>query len=323
MMQFGLIGIGAGAAAALLFASVTSGAWLSIPLFYLAPLPIMIAGLGWSHWAALIAALTGALALAVAFGPVFFFSFLAGAGLPAWWLGYLAMLARPLGNGGAAALEWYPPGRLVVWAAVLGGLVVVVAIPNFGFDAESFRAGLRQALTHILRVDTEVPTNAPLTTPGVSNTSRLVDFLVAAIPPAAAVLATITNVLNLWLAARIVTFSGLLKRPWPPLAAMTFPRTLAAALAIAVALSFVGSLIGIVAGVVSASLLMAYGVLGFAVLHAITRGMASRIFLLGGVYAAVLVLGWPVLALCLLGLIDAAIDLRARVAPTRGPPAPT
>ena len=323
MMQFGLIGIGAGAAAALLFASVTSGAWLSIPLFYLAPLPIMLAGLGWSHWAALIAALTGALALAVVFGPVFFFSFLAGAGLPAWWLGYLAMLARPLGNGGAAALEWYPPGRLVVWAAVLGGLVVVVAIPNFGFDAESFRAGLRQALTHILRVDTEVPTNAPLTTPGVSNTSRLVDFLVAAIPPAAAVLATITNVLNLWLAARIVTFSGLLKRPWPPLAAMTFPRTLAAALAIAVALSFVGSLIGIVAGVVSASLLMAYGVLGFAVLHAITRGMASRIFLLGGVYAAVLVLGWPVLALCLLGLIDAAIDLRTRIAPTRGPPAPT
>jgi hypothetical protein len=88
-------------------------------------------------------------------------------------------------------------------------------------------------------------------------------------------------------------------------------------------LSFVGSLIGIVAGVVSASLLMAYGVLGFAVLHAITRGMASRIFLLGGVYAAVLVLGWPVLALCLLGLIDAAIDLRARIAPTRGPPAST
>jgi hypothetical protein len=322
MMQFGLIGIGAGAAAALLFASVTSGAWLSIPLFYLAPLPIMIAGLGWSHWAALIAALAGALALALAFGPVFFFSFLAGAGLPAWWLGYLAMLARPAGNG-AGALEWYPPGRLVVWAAILGGLVVVVAIPNFGLDAESFRAALRQTLSHVLRPETDVPANAPLTVPGISNADRLVDFLVTAIPPAAAVLATVTNVFNLWLAGAIVKFSGLLKRPWPPLAAMTFPRTLAAALAIAVALSFVGSLIGIVAGVVSASLLMAYGVLGFAVLHAITRGMASRIFLLGGVYAAVLVLGWPVLALCLLGLIDAAIDLRARIAPTRGPPAHT
>ena len=181
MMQFAIIGIGAGAAAALLFASVTSGAWLSIPLFYLAPLPIMIAGLGWSHWAASVAALAGALALGVAFGPVFFFSFLAGAGLPAWWLSYLAMLARPAGNG-AAALEWYPPGRLVVWAAILGGLVVVAAIPNFGFDAESFHAGLRHALTHILRVETDLPANAPLTMPGVTSADRLVDFLVSAIP---------------------------------------------------------------------------------------------------------------------------------------------
>src|SRR5450755_3396445 len=114
MMQFGLIGIGAGAAAALLFASVTSGAWLSVILFYLAPLPIMIAGIGWSHWAALVAALSGALALGIIFGAVFFFAFLAGAGIPAWWLGYLAMLARPgsAGNGASAAmLEWYPPGR--------------------------------------------------------------------------------------------------------------------------------------------------------------------------------------------------------------------
>ena len=322
MMQFGLIGTSAGAAAALLFASVASGAWLSIPLFYLAPLPIMIAGLGWSHWAALTGVLAGALALGIAFGPVFFFTFLAGAGLPAWWLAYLAMLARPLGNG-TATLEWYPPGRLVVWAAVLAGLVVVVAIPNFGLDGESFRAGLRNALMHILRVELEAPADAPLSVPGLSSTSRLIDFLVAAIPPAAAVLATITNVLNLWLAGTIVKFSGLLKRPWPPLAAMTFPRTLAAALAIAVVLSFVGGLVGIVAGVLSASLLMAYGVLGFAVLHAITQGMDARIFLLGGVYAAVLVIGWPVLALCLLGLIETAIDLRARLARKRGPPAPT
>ena len=63
--------------------------------------------------------------------------------------------------------------------------------------------------------------------PGVTNADRLIDFLVAAIPPAAAVLATITNMLNLWLAARVVKFSGRLKRPWPQLSAMTFPRPLA------------------------------------------------------------------------------------------------
>jgi hypothetical protein len=329
MMQLGLIGLGAGAAAALLFASVTSASWLSLFLFYFAPLPMLIAGLGWSHWAALTAALTAALALGIVFGPVFFFTFLAGAGLPAWLLSYLAMLARPAGNGGgdaagaAAHLEWYPPGRLVAWAAILATLIVVVAIPNFGTDGESFRAGLRSALDRLLHIETGAAADAPLSVPGLSNAGQLIDFLVAAIPPAAAVLATITNVLNLWLAARIVKFSGLLKRPWPQLSAMTFPRALAAALAIAVALSFLGGLIGIVAGVLSSSLLMAYGVLGFAVLHAITQGMDSRAFLLGGVYAAVLVFGWPVLALCLLGLIEVAVNLRAHVARKRGPPAPT
>jgi hypothetical protein len=67
---------------------------------------------------------------------------------------------------------------------------------------------------------------------------------------------------------------------------------------------------------------MAYGVLGFAVLHAITQGINSRAFVLGGIYAAVIVFGWPVLALCLLGLIETAVDLRARIAHKRGPPAP-
>jgi hypothetical protein len=323
MMQIGLIGISAGAAAALLFASVTSGSLLSVLLFYLAPLPMLIAGLGWGHWSALIGAVFGALAIATIFGSVFFFGFMASAGLPAWWLGYLAMLARPTAGGGkgtAPSLEWYPPGRLVIWAAILAALVVLVAIPNFGTDADSVRAGMHHMLARMLQVETSEPANGPLSVPGVSNAQRLIDFLVAVLPPAAAVLATITNVFNLWLAGRIAKFSGRLSRPWPQIAAMTFPRELMAALAIAIGLNFLGGLTGILAGVVAAGLLMAYGVLGFAVLHSITHGMNARGFLLGGAYAAVLVFGWPMLALCLLGMVEATIDLRARIARTRGPP---
>jgi len=318
MIQIAIIGIGAGAAAALLFASVTSGSWLSIPLFYLAPLPIMIAGLGWSHWAAMTAALAGALGLGAVFGTVFLLAFSAGAGFPAWWLGYLAMLARPVaatnGSGqNASSFEWYPPGRLVVWAAALGILVVIVAIPNFGIDAESFRAGLRDALNAILRVNS-TPARAG------SNTERLIEILVNAIPPAAAVLATITNLLNLWLAARVVKFSGRLARPWPQLSSMSFPPLVAAALFVAIVLSFLDGMLGIVGGIVAASLLLAYGVLGFAVLHAITQGMSARPFVLSVTYAGVILLGWPMLALCLLGLVDTAIGLRGRVSAKRGPP---
>jgi hypothetical protein len=319
MIQIVTIGIGAGAAAALLFASVTSGSWLSIPLFYLAPLPIMIAGLGWSHWAAMTAALAGALGLGAVFGTVFLLAFAAGAGFPAWWLGYLAMLARPVvasdaSGQGAASFEWYPPGRLVVWAAVLGVLVVIVAVPNFGIDADSFRAGLRDALNTIMRVN-----NGTLARAG-SNTERLLEILVNAIPPAAAVLATVTNLLNLWLAARVVKFSGRLARPWPQLSSMTFPPLMTAALGVAVVLSFLDGMLGIVGGIVAASLLLVYGVLGFAVLHAITQGMSARPFVLSITYAGVILLGWPMLALCLLGLVDTAIGLRGRVSARRGPP---
>lgn len=325
MMQIGLIGIGAGAAAALLFASVTSGAWLSVILFYLAPLPIMIAGLGWSHWAALVAAIVAAAAVGTIFGSAFFFAFLAGVGIPAWWLGYLALLARPVpaaaGGPAEAHLEWYPPGRLVVWAAALAALTVLFAIPNFGLDAESFRTGLARALSRMLEIDTG--TNAVPPVPGVSNAKRLIDFLVIVIPPTAAVLATVTSLINLWLAGRVVTFSGRLKRPWPQLSGMTFPPMASVALALAVALSLVGGLLGIIASVISASLFMAYGVLGFAVLHNITRGIKSRPFLLGGIYASVVVFGWPVLAFCGLGLLETMLGLRARLAQRRGPPAPT
>src|ERR1700691_5310329 len=151
MMQIVLIGLGAGAAAALLFASVTSGVMLSVFLFYLAPLPIMLAALGWSHWAGLVAAVAAATLLGGAFGVFFFGTFLATVGAPAWWLGYLALLGRPVSNGGGTHMEWYPPRRLVLWTAVLAAGVVGGALVTFGADEAAIRDGLKDALDRVLR----------------------------------------------------------------------------------------------------------------------------------------------------------------------------
>jgi hypothetical protein len=156
--------------------------------------------------------------------------------------------------------------------------------------------------------------------PAVAKAKRLVAFMVAVVPPAAAIAATVTSVFNLWLAGRVVKFSGRLARPWPDLSAMTFPPVAAAALAVALAASFVGGMAGILAGVVTAALVVAYGILGFAVLHAITRGQRTRAFLIGSIYASVFVFGWPLLMLSLLGLVDNVFNLRARVARRRGTP---
>jgi len=317
MTQILLIGLGAGAASALLFATVASGSWLSVFLFYVSPLPIMIAALGWSHLAGLVAAISAAVALAAIFGWVFLIAFLAGTGLPAWWLSYLAMLARPaaIAAGPQAPLEWYPPGRLILWAAGFASLVVMVGILTLGTDFEGFRTSFREALERMVRVNP--PPGAPS---GRDTSDSILDLLVIAIPPAAAVLATITNVLNLWLAGKVVRFSGRLARPWPDLAAIDFPRSTGIVFLVAAALTFAGGLVGYFATIASAALIVAYGMLGLAVVHAITRGIRHRGLTIGVTYLAILIFGWPVFGLCLLGIADQILNLRGRVAQRRGPP---
>jgi hypothetical protein len=300
MVQIVLVGVGAGVAAALLFASVISGSIAAVFLFYLAPLPILIAALGWSHVAGLVAA-ASATAIVAALSGVFFIA-VAVISFGAWWLGYLTLLARPTTNGGGAEIEWYPIGRLVLWAAMIGTMVVVAAVPNFGTDQESLQAGLRESYGRILRDQSTI------------------DLLVIAVPPAAAVFSTITNLLNLWLAARIVKVSGRLSRPWPDLTALTLPPATAGLLAIAIGASFLPDLFGILSGACAASLVMIFAILGFAVLHCVTRGLSARAVVLAGVYAATVVLGWPLLLLSIVGLAETMFNIRLRIARGRGPP---
>ncbi len=319
MMQIILISLGAGAASALLFAAVSSGSLLAVGLFYLAPLPILLAGMAWSHVAGAAAAATAAIALGVLLGPWFAFSYLIGVGLPAAILAYLALLARPEPSA-PGGLDWYPPGRLVLATAIIAALTVTLVIPAFGLDFESYQAGLRAALERVLRVQFAIPAGAPLRMPNGSDPARLLDLLVTVLPPMAALLMMLTNLANLWFAARIARSSGRLKRPWPELPAMTLPTATSIALAAALALSFLSGMVALVAAVFAATLFLAYAAVGLAVLHSITAGLAVRSFILGAVWALVLVLGWPLLLAAILGLVDAAIGLRGRIAGRRGPP---
>ena len=320
MMQVLLIGISAGAVSALMFAALASGSLLAMALFYLAPLPILIATLGWTHLAGIAAGLTGAAALFVIFHSVFALAFLVGVGLPAWWLGYLSLLARPVAVNGAEQLEWYPVGRLVFWAALLGALIVAAAIPQFGGDAESFRAALRSGFERVFRARSGAEGGEPPTLPGGGDASTLFAAFAIIIPPAAAALTTVTLLLNLWLAGRVVNLSGRLRRPWPDISALSLPAHAAIIFALAAAGSFLPGLIGIVAGLFAASLAIAFAALGLALLHARTAHLRSRAVVLTGIYAAILVFGWPLLVIALLGLVDALLDLRGRPARKPSPP---
>jgi hypothetical protein len=311
-MQVLLIGLGAGIVSALLFVSLASGSLLSIALFYLAPLPIMLAGLGWSHFAALIAALVAGAGLGLGAGGWFFLAYLGGIGAPAYILTYLAMLGRPAPNGD---MEWYPAGRIVLWGALLATAMTLMTIPVFGLDIDTYRAGIKQVFNRVLHLQLGLADSEPLKFPNGHDAQRTLDVLTLIMPPLAASLSMVTLFANLWLAGRVARASGKLARPWPDLSAMAFPSATPLLLLAIMLLSFMHSLVGLTAGVLTACLFMAYAIMGLAVLHAITRANAMRNLILSIVWGLLIVLGWPLALLALLGLADGLFDLRGRSGP--------
>jgi hypothetical protein len=102
---------------------------------------------------------------------------------------------------------------------------------------------------------------------------------------------------------------------------MTFPNSVPVVLAIAIAGSFLPDLAGTIAGIFAASFLVAYAVLGLAVVHGVTRGNPGRLAILFGTYFVIFLLsGLPLVVLMLLGLADSIFDFRGRAASRRGPP---
>ncbi|HVT56648.1 MAG TPA: DUF2232 domain-containing protein [Xanthobacteraceae bacterium] len=310
-MQVLLIGLGAGIVSALLFIALASGSLLSVALFYLAPLPIMLAGLGWSHIAALTASLTAAVGLGIGAGFWFSLAFLAGVGVPAYILSYLAMLARPV-NGD---FEWYPIGRIVLAAAILATIAMALTIPVFGLDIDTYRAGLKEIFSRVLRLQLGIAEGLPLKFPNGGDPERTLVVLTLVMPPLAAALSMLAQLANLYLAGRIARASGKLARPWPDLSATAFPFSAPLLLFGVLVLSFLHSIIGLVAGAFTTCLLVAYALLGLAVLHHVTRAIALRGLILGITWGLLVVLGWPVVLLALIGLADGLLNFRQRLGP--------
>jgi Predicted membrane protein (DUF2232) len=320
MMTTILIALAAGSASALMFASIISGALISLVLFYLAPLPLMVAGLGWGPLAATIGGISAAIGLGAIFGLPYCIAFVLTVALPAWWLGHLALLGRPVttgvsaGNGAAPAapvMEWYPIGRILLWTAGFAALTTMAALFTLGSDAATISGALRRGLLRIIGVRGA---------PGTGDTEQFIDALVAIAPAAASVVAMMTLTLNLWLAAKITATSGRLHRPWPDIKSVALPPMTLAALSLALALCFAGGLPAMLGQIASAALMMAYALIGFAVLHTLTLAMKSRALWLSGIYAVVLVFGWPAVAMVGLGLADAVFGFRQRYLQRRTPP---
>ncbi|WP_137392458.1 DUF2232 domain-containing protein [Rhodoligotrophos defluvii] len=320
-----LVGIGAGLAAAALYSTVISYSLLAIVLLYLAPLPLFIAGLGWGAVTAGIGALTGTATMAFAAGLRPGLLFLLSVGIAPTLISYVALLSRDTteavdheGAPVAGGRDYYPEGRLVLWTALVAGLLITATILMLGPDAESFRATLREAINRVLAA--QPAPGGPAGTE--AERAALVDLFVRLMPPASGVLWLIASLVNLYLAARIVVMSGRTLRPWAPFSALAFPRSAALAPLAALIAALLPGTIGLIGEVFVALLLTAFAIVGLATIHKRTLGMASRPLLLGALYATIIVFNWLVV-LALSGLGIAQTLMRPAVGPSQGGPPTT
>ena len=122
--RFG-VPLGAGLASALLFFLTVKGTPLAVALAYLAPLPLMIAALGWGALGGAIAAVVAAAAIAGFFGMEGALIFVLVVAAPAWALPTLRLLPNyspPWRRGLPDSRNRTPIGAVVTLAAALGAL---------------------------------------------------------------------------------------------------------------------------------------------------------------------------------------------------------
>src|SRR5262245_58783632 len=284
------IAIAAGAASALMYASRASGVPISLILVHLAPLPLMVAAIGWGPLAAAIGGVAAASVLALLFGVPVALVYAVSIALPAWWLGHLALLGRAVpnatsgGNGAAppaSTMEWYPTGRLLLWIAMIVALLAFVRLLGISSDAEAITAAFKHSF---------LPTVRAFAERGLPIDESLVERMVTLAPAAAPPIPLIILTFNLWLAGKIAVTSGRLKRPWPDLKATALPPMTLVALCVALAFCFTGGMVAIFAKVVAGTLLAAYALTGLAVLHTLTLGSSNRVTWLVLSYASIIVL---------------------------------
>lgn len=307
MANIVLIGIAAGLMAAALFASAALGGGPARAVFALvASLPIATLGLARGYVAASIAGVSGALALALGLSPHLALAFALTQALPLVVLVYLAGLSRV---GDAGQLEWYPPGRIVVWSAALATVVAAGVLVLLGTDMDSIKTAVRAFVEAFAAQQLQEISGGRALTP--QQMDDLTEIALALLPAAMGISVMGTLLVNLWVGGRIARAANVLERPWPDLATTTFPRGTPLLLAAATLGTFMSGMPGLFFSALFGAMFLAYVLLGLAVIHYVTRGHPWRTLALWGIYGGLIVFNTVAsLLVAILGLVDTMRPLR-------------
>ncbi|KGF69257.1 hypothetical protein LL06_12320 [Hoeflea sp. BAL378] len=302
-----LVGLLAGVSAALMLVSAGSPSSLSFILFAAAALPVLIAGLGWSNLASIVAVLSAMAIIGLATTPQAALVSAVTTLAPAAWIAHLSNLARPAEEVGGpeGAVAWYPlPDIFVnIAACVCVGLVAVGLAMGYG-------PALVEELVNVF-VATLQETNADYQ-PSAEALAEMKQFFLYALPSIQAGMWVVILFAGWYVASALVRLSGRSRRPKDDIPSqLRMPRLGGFALAAGVAMSFVGGGVGLIGWTLIGAFGMGFVVTGFAIAHHRTRGKPARGLLLWTAYLATVIFTVPLVFFLFLGLFDTARGLTA------------
>lgn len=317
-----LIGAVAGLVAAVLYMSLATRTVLAVGLFALTPLPILLAGFGWGVGAAQIAFLTSALLVGIAMKLAGATAYAISVGVPSLILTHLVLLFRTLpqasveGEKEPPIIEWYPPGTIIAWTAVMAGIVVTAGLAVFG-DIDTYRKAVREMLPSVLKLIQPMLKELP----DAASLDRLAKTLAhVTLPVSAAVTWLLMMLGNVWLAAKSAAISGQLPRPWPALVYLDYPPLFTAGIFAAVGLAFLPGLAGVMAVGFVGAFALAFMLMGLTVIHVLLGASRYKYVLLTGIYIGVVINPWVAPIIVLLGLAEPFLELRRRAWQSSAPP---
>ena len=298
-----MIALSAGLASSVFYLAFRSGlpGGLALALTYLAPAPLLAAGLASSFTAATLATGVAAIALLAGVGLKVAGLYLVATALPALIIARHALKARS--DEVTGTTEWYPAGHILGWLT-LYGLFLLAGITIYFSGAPG---GLEGATRTLLRGFFE-----QIQASGTGRIPFPVDEIARYFAGMVLSVWLLIMLVDAVLTQNLLARAGKSLRPTPAYSRIELPRWLEFAFLIAIIAAFLPGTIGMLGRNASPLLSTPFFLLGLAVIHTLSRRIAARGAVLVALYFLLVLVGWLSAVVVLVGLVEQWTSLRQR-----------
>ncbi|RAU22205.1 hypothetical protein CU669_08715 [Paramagnetospirillum kuznetsovii] len=292
------ISLAAGLLSSVLFLALAKGIAVGMLLSYLAPLPLMMAGLNRGTTAALVAGSAAMAAVALGVGGIASLPFAITAVLPALVVVRQSLLWRGNADG---SVEWYPPGLVLAWLTGMGLALILIGAAFVPGQTDSGElVGIQDWVSDA--VGRTFTLLAPSLT--VEQRHAAIGWWVPFFPAMVAGSWLIMAVVNATLAQGFLARLGKSQRPTPAYRELELPLWLGVALPTALAVgAMVEGDLGYLARNMAVVTVVPFVLLGLAVMHEWVARRPNARLLLAVTYGVLfLASAWAIFPVAGLGL---------------------